>query len=187
VNTGDKADTGSALDWSVSAMRDATGRLQRGEASEKARAFVVIGEAVWWVTIVDSTLVRYHPEIYDSVLANQPSESRRLTEGTLAGLRFVRNRMGHEMDDVDFIQLGPSGTGATGRSLAVWRWNLVPEPALETLGAPARSWEVERYRAYSEHLAGRSIAETFARAVKFLNLAAERAAAVTDPADPARP
>jgi hypothetical protein len=32
------------------------------------RAFAVIGEAAWWVTVVDATLLRYHPEVYDAVL-----------------------------------------------------------------------------------------------------------------------
>ena len=33
------------------------------------RAFTVIGEMVWWVTIIDATLVRHHPNAYDRVLA----------------------------------------------------------------------------------------------------------------------
>jgi hypothetical protein len=40
-------------------------------------AFAVIGEAVWWVTIVDATLVRHHPDIYDNVMASQAPAQRR--------------------------------------------------------------------------------------------------------------
>src|SRR5579863_763209 len=39
----------SALGWSLVAMRDATERLGRVRASDRAQAFAVIGEAVWWL------------------------------------------------------------------------------------------------------------------------------------------
>src|SRR6266851_2322291 len=96
----------SALGWSITAMRDATERLPRVRAGDRPRAFAVIGEAVWWVTIVDGTLVRHHPEAYDDVAAAQTTAERLLIEGTLAGLRVVRNRMGHEVDHLDFVQPG---------------------------------------------------------------------------------
>jgi hypothetical protein len=38
-------------------MSDATRRLSQVTAWSQARAFAVISEAVWWVTIVDATLV----------------------------------------------------------------------------------------------------------------------------------
>ncbi len=91
---GDPAGEVSALLWSITAMSDATERLSRVRALDRPRAFAVIGEAVWWVTIVNATLVRHHPEAYDRVMAGQAPEERALIEGTLAGLRFVRNRMG---------------------------------------------------------------------------------------------
>ncbi|MFZ0162012.1 MAG: hypothetical protein WAL12_00360, partial [Trebonia sp.] len=69
-------------------MGDTTGRLPRVRAADGPRAFAVIGEAVWWVTIVDATLVRHHPDIYDNVMASQAPAQRRLVEGTLTGLRF---------------------------------------------------------------------------------------------------
>ncbi|HUZ52864.1 MAG TPA: hypothetical protein VMU94_10085 [Streptosporangiaceae bacterium] len=69
----------------------------------RARAIAMISEAVWWVTIVDGTLVRYHPSVYDAVLAGHlPAELRQI-EGILAGLRFVRDQMGHDIDHADFI------------------------------------------------------------------------------------
>ena len=41
----------------------------------------MISEAVWWVTIVDATLVRHHPEAYDGVLAGQDGVDRVLLGG----------------------------------------------------------------------------------------------------------
>ena len=54
----------------------------------------MVSDAVWWVTIVDATLVRHHPDAYDAVMTGQVPAQRALVEGTLAGLRFVRNRIG---------------------------------------------------------------------------------------------
>jgi hypothetical protein len=50
----------SALRWSITAMSDTAQRLSQVAAWDRARAFAAIGEAVWWVTIVDATLMR-HP------------------------------------------------------------------------------------------------------------------------------
>ena len=58
---GDPAVKVSALQWSITAMSDTTERLARVNAGDRPQAFALIGEAVWWVTIVDATLVRYHP------------------------------------------------------------------------------------------------------------------------------
>jgi hypothetical protein len=79
----------SALEWSLTAMRDTTRSLPRVRARDRPRAFAVIGEAVWWVTIVDGTLVRHHPDAYDRVLAGQAPAHCQLLEETLAGLRLV--------------------------------------------------------------------------------------------------
>ena len=74
--------------WSITAMSDATDRLLRVRAWNRPRAFAVISEAVWWVTIVDATLVRHHPDAYDAVMTGQAPAQRQLIEETLAGLRF---------------------------------------------------------------------------------------------------
>ena len=85
-------------------MRETTGRLLRATDWDRANGFAVISEAVWWVTMVDATLMRYHPDIHGRVLAGQDPGQCRITEDTFAGLRFVRNRMGYDTDPTDFIQ-----------------------------------------------------------------------------------
>jgi hypothetical protein len=164
------AETG-ALDWSITAMRETTDRLLRAGGWDWANSYAVISEAVWWVTMVDATLMRYHPDIYGSVLARENAAERRMTEDTFAGLRFVRNRMGYDADPADFIQPldGPPGAGR----IAAWTWRSVPEPALVSLTPRAREWEMTRYRAYQARLAAQPIGETFIQAVAFLRLAAE--------------
>ncbi len=166
------AETG-ALDWSFTAMRESTDRLLRYGAWDRTHGFAAISEAVWWVTMVDATLVRYHPDRYGDILSRQPAARRRTIEDTFAGLRFVRNRMGYDADPVDFIQPRDSHSGAAAPCLAAWTWKSVPEPALASLAPSAREWEMTRYRAYQAQLAGRPAGETFSQAVAFLREAAE--------------
>jgi len=162
-----------ALDWSITAMHESTDRLLRADGWDRAHGFAAISEAVWWVTMVDATLVRYHHEIYGNVLAHQDAAECRTTEHTFAGLRFVRNRMGYDAGPADFIQpLDPRPGAATPR-IAEWTWRSQPEPALASLTPSGREWEMTRYRAYQAQLAGHPIGKTFIRAAAFLRLAAE--------------
>jgi hypothetical protein len=180
-NTRDPDTEANAFDWAITAMRDATVRLARVTGRDRPRAFAAISEAMWWVTIVDATLVRYHPDTYDEVMAGQPDAERRLTEGTLSGLRFVRNRMGQHLDPADFIQPAGSRPGS-GDGIMAWTWKSVPRPAITPLPPRGQAWEMTRYRAYEAQLAGRTVGETFDRAAAFLLLAAE---AATQPPVPA--
>ena len=181
-NVGDRAAGGTALAWSEGAMREATSRLLRAQARDRSRAFAMISEAVWWVTIVDGTLVRYHPDGYDAVLASQATAERDLIEGTLAGMRFVRNRAGQHVDHTDFIEVQAPHDGR----VAAWQWASVPEPTLASLPPRGQAWEASRYRDYETYLAGRTIEETFGRARAFLKQAAASAVAAEPQAPAAR-
>ncbi len=180
-HTGDLKAGTSALRWAITAMSDTTQRLPRVRAADRPRAFAVIGEAVWWVTIVDATLVRHHLEAYDSVMAAQIAAQRQLIEGTLGGLRFVRNRIGDGADLAEFIEPSGPGPGAREGRITGWTWKPAPEPALAWLPPRGQVWEMTRYRAYQEHLAGHTIDETFGRAARFLKLAAANTPSITDP------
>jgi hypothetical protein len=170
----------SVLEWSITAMSDTTELLPLVRAEDRPRAFAVIGEAVWWVTIVDATLVRHHAEAYDGVMAGQPRAEGRRIEGTLAGLRFVRNQIGQEINVAEFIDPGAAIAGTGGGPVTGWAWTPVREPALASLPARARSWEMTRYRAYQSDLVGHTIGEIFGRAVAFLQLTAANAIPVSN-------
>jgi hypothetical protein len=172
-HTGDPAAGWSALQWSITAMTETIERLPTIRAGDRTRALAAIGEAVWQVTLVDATLVRYYPDIYDRVLASRIPARRRLTEETLAGLRFVRNHIGAEPSLAGFIQ--PGRPGVPHGRITSWTWKPVPDPALASLAPRGRAWELARYRAYQANLAGYTIAETFGRAAEFLNLASPSA------------
>ncbi|MGH3166889.1 MAG: hypothetical protein ACRDN0_13510 [Trebonia sp.] len=165
----------SALSWAVIGMRDATERLGRVRATDRPQAFAVIGEAVWWVTIVDATIVRYHSQVYDATLAALPGGERRRIEGTFGGLRFVRNRMGYYADHADFIRPECGADGVSDGPITVWTWRALPKPALDSLPPRGREWEMTRYQAYQDWLAGQAIGDTFAGAARFLTLAASAA------------
>jgi hypothetical protein len=186
-NSADPPAEMSALGWSVGAMGESADRLSQVRGWDPARAFGAVSETMWWVTIVDATLVRYYPDIYDDVLADRPDEDRLLIEETLSGLRFVRNQVG--CGRVDFVRpkddRGPGGNGSGGNGLGAdecgitdWTWNSMPEPALDGLPPRGQTWEMKRYRAYQDQLAGHTIGETFGRAAAFL----QEAAAETVPA-----
>ena len=179
AHRGDPAAQVSALSWSVSAMGEAAGRLSSIQAWNQARAFGAVSEAVWWVTIVDATMVRFHPGSYDEVLAGLIPAKRRLLEETLEGLRFVRNQVGGG-GYVDFVRPGEGNGDGTG--IAGWTWAPLPEPPLESLQPRGQAWEMSRYQAYQARLAGHTIGTTFGRAVAFLQLAADRAASLSDTA-----
>jgi hypothetical protein len=174
-NAGDQPADASALDWSIIAMRDATERVLGRRTSGGPQAFALISEAVWWVTIVDATLVRYHHDTYNAVLAAQAEPERVMIEGTLAGLRFVRNRMGYYADPADFIQPRQSRSAGSPAPITAWTWRSLPEPALASLPPRGQEWEIARYRSYQAQLRGRTMRETFGRAAGFLRLAADAA------------
>ena len=172
-NASDPPAENGALDWSITAMRETTGRLLRTTDWDRANGFAVISEAVWWVTMVDATLVRYHLDVYNDILARQPAAQRKMTEDTFGGLRFVRNQMGYTADPADFIQPLDLRPGTAAPRVAAWTWRAVAKPATVSPARRTHGWELTRYRAYQRQLAGYPVGETFSRAVTFLRLTAE--------------
>jgi hypothetical protein len=118
---GDPLAESSALLWAITAMSEATARLPQAGIWDRSRAYAAVGEAVWWVTLVDATMVRHHAEVYEAVLAGQSAAQRKLIEGTLAGLRFVRNRTGADVGFADFIHAAAPGPGAGNGRITGWR------------------------------------------------------------------
>ena len=160
----------AAIDWSVTAMTEAAARLSSSSLTwDLPHLCEAVCDAVWWVTLVDATLVRYHPRNYEGALADR-SARRRETEQTLEGLRYVRNQLGRSADPASLIEPVSSGNPAAG-----WTWRTLPQPDLAGLGSRARKWELSRYRAYQERLAGHDITETFTWCAEFLTLAASLA------------
>jgi hypothetical protein len=170
----------SALAWSITAMNDTTQRLSQVTAWQQDRAFAAIAEAVWWVTMVDATLVRHHLDAYDGVIGGQAPAERQLTEETLAGLRFVRNRIGDEADLAEFIAPNEASPAPGNGHITGWTWKPVPKPKLTSLAPRGQAWEMTRYQAYQAQLAGHTIGETFTRAATFLKHAAADTPTLTD-------
>src|SRR5579872_6926751 len=157
---------GGPLGWSVAAMGEVVARLGRIRPKDQVQALTVLSEAVWWVTIVDATLVRYHPDLYDDELAALPDRSA--VEGALAGLRFVRNQLGYHADPADFVE------PTADRPATLWRWKPAACPSLNALPPRGQEWEAARHSAYQAHLAGHPVGDTFRRANAFLTAASAR-------------
>ena len=179
-HTGDVKAGTSALHWSITAMNDTMKRLTRMTARDQPRAFALISEAEWWVTIVDATLVRHHLDAHDQVMADQTPAKRQLVEGTLAGLRFVRNRIGDKADLAEFIEPSETGQDSGAGRITGWTWKPVPESKLASLTPRKQAWEITRYQAYQAQLARHTIGETFGRATAFLKRAVADAPSLTD-------
>src|ERR1700678_353748 len=172
-HAGDAAAGENALDWSLAAMSEATVRFDQITTWDLPRVVAAVSEAVWWVTLVDATLVRYHPGIYDTALAGRPAAERQMIGDTLAGLRFVRNQMGRYRDLANFLR-GTQGT--------VWTWRPVPPPVCDLLSPHGQEWELTRYQAYQHWLAGHAVTECFTLAAGVLIQTATDAAELADPA-----
>jgi hypothetical protein len=164
-------------------MGDAIEHLSADRLWDQAEALTVIADAVWSVTMVDAALVRLHPGAYDRMLASRSPAERRLIEETMAGLRFVRNRMGHDADLSRFVEPGTAEATATG-SITGWTWKSVPEP--ELTGHSSHAWQIARHHGYQAQLAGHTTEETFGRAATFLRLAAASTTSITDEAHVSR-
>lgn len=154
----------AAIDWSVTAMSEAAARLALAGLWDPPRAAAAVSEAVWWVTLVDATLVRYHPRDYENALADKPPARRQEIEETLAGLRYVRNRLGRSADLAELIRpVDPRNGRAAG-----WQWRSLAEPELAAMPPRARAWEMTRYRAYQARLADHDVTRVFACCTGFL-------------------
>jgi hypothetical protein len=57
-------------------MRDAAQQLATDQVPDHAQGFALISEAVWWVTLVDATLVRFHHQAYEHAMESQAPEPR---------------------------------------------------------------------------------------------------------------
>jgi hypothetical protein len=155
------------LNWSVSALEDTAERLSKAQAMNLPEALAAVTEAVWWVTLVDATMIRYHHDAYDHALAAQDPAERKITEGTFTGLRFVRNSLGSFIDPADFIQPQQDSLGGDA-PVAAWTWREVPAPVSGMLPQRATTWETGRYIHYRAYLAGRPLGEAIDRATRFL-------------------
>ncbi len=166
-NASDRPIGDTPLSWSVSALEDTAERLRKAEAMDLPEALAVISEAVWWVTLVDATMIRYHHDDYDHALAELAGDGQKITEGTFTGLRFVRNCMGFYVDPADFIQPQQDSLGGDA-PVPAWTWRQVPASVSAALPQRARTWETGRYLQYRIYLAGQPVGETIDRAASFL-------------------
>ena len=176
---GDVAVGSSVLEWAITAMGEATGRLTRLAAWDRTRAFEAITDAVWRVTMLDAALVRYCPTAYDDTLDRLGPADEVLTEETLAGLRLVRNRVREPDDLAPFVGSGTTDWGPFTGQITNRRWQPVPPRPSGSRSKSEPAWEQARYLAYQRRLAGTAIGDTFERCTSFLLAVATERMATT--------
>lgn len=166
------------LEWSIAAMWQSIERLRHFSNGHPEDGFAIIGEAVWRVTMVDFTLVRYEADAYTELLDSMTESERDVIEDTFGGLRFVRNRMAYDelsafvrpaRQGLDGAGDGRPKHGKAPARVGSWTWIPVPEPVAPALTERGKQWEMSRYASYQAQLAGRPVGETFDRATDFLS------------------
>jgi hypothetical protein len=174
MTTADPYGPDVALDWSVMAMNDATDRVNKIAESNLPHTFAAIGEAVWWITIINDSLRHNHRTAYDRAIElTMPSPA-----ATLLGLRSVRNCVGHEVDLVDFVQPIASRPDPGDGRITAWAWSHVRPPTPERRTKREYEGALRCHQAYEaavvEDGQGGNIVYTFGLVTGFLRLAHER-------------
>jgi hypothetical protein len=149
----------------MKALNDATDRVNKIAASDLPRAFAAIGEAVWWVTIVNGSLRRNHRAAYGqaaTLTSPDPAD-------TLNGLRSVRNRIGHKVDLVDYIQPVASREWSADGRITAWAWKPVAPPEQGDRAGAQHRRDVELHQAYERALAGQNIWQPLMLATGFFS------------------
>jgi hypothetical protein len=130
------------------ALDRAWDRLQDGLRSrDPLETFAPLGESLWWLVVTDELLEDHIGR--ESYLAKRDAS----TEGRLLkGIRYVRNRVGHDHDLYRLVYL------VTGANLPInlpmsfheWRWR----PSSE-LPALTEKWHRRGEEVYEAEMAGR--------------------------------
>jgi hypothetical protein len=150
-----------ALGWSVEAMNAAADRVNRIPSVDAVGAFAAIGEALWWVTVVNDTLRSRHRVAYGTALNSQTPP----VDDVIDGLRSIRHRIGHEVDLVEIVEPVAQRADPGDGRITAWRWREVPPPTRND----AR--DLKGYAAYQRAVAGVNIVQTFMQAIGFLKQA----------------
>jgi hypothetical protein len=155
-------------------MLEAADRVNMVGATDTPRAFAAIGEAVWWITVVDDSLQAKHRLVYDEALSNSvPSPA-----GTLLGLRSVRNRIGHEVELADFVYPIASRPDRGDGRITAWAWKHVPAPRKSRRNKRFFEPALRAHEAYGSAVVdggqGGNVVYTFMLATGFLRVVHER-------------
>lgn len=147
------------LERAVCAMNEAADRVSRVAWNDPGAVFSAIGEALWWIVVVDTSLEE-GPEGAGYLAKRQVDPAGRL----LLGLRHARNRFAHDFTIVEYVD--PSAQlDADRRGYAtMWRWRSLP-PSPDRRGLHGRE-------EYETLLAGRDVHGSFVDVLTFLRGAA---------------
>lgn len=155
-----------ALDWSILAMCKATERINKVSATDPSCGFAAIGEAVWWITIVRDSMRNTDRARFDAVLRKTTPDPTDM----LLGLRSVRNRIGHEVDLVDFVKPVASRPDPGDGNITAWCWQDVDKPSRGNMTEKQYNYAMKTYQAYKRMIVPQegNVVHTFSSAINFL-------------------
>jgi hypothetical protein len=122
-------------------------------------AYAAVAETLFWVDVVDAQLRHRHRPHYEAALSEQDQDLGRM----LSGLRFARNRITHEVDEVGYV-LAKAKRPDSFAATWTWQW-LRPRPGER---------QASLHRDYQEMVAGRDVVETLLILTVFLGGAHNR-------------
>lgn len=147
------------LGWCVEAMDRSFERVRSTGWNDPVGAYAAIAETLFWIDIVDDQLRTKYPNHYAATLGEQRED----VASMLGGLRFARNRITHEVDEIGYVVAtakGPDGFAA------VWRWRSLPPRPGER--------QAILHRDYERAIAGRYVVKTLLTVTVFLGAARNR-------------
>lgn len=110
------------LGWCVEAMDRSFERVRSIGWNDPVGAYAAIAETLFWIDVVDNQLRTKYELHYEATLGEYHED----VASMLGGLRFARNRITHEVDEVGYVfatAKKPNGFDAT------WTWrSLSPRP-----------------------------------------------------------
>lgn len=147
------------LGWCVEGMDRSFERVRSIGWNDPVGAYAAIAETLFWIDVVDEHLRTRYQLHYRSTLGEQREDLALM----LGGLRFARNRITPEVDEVGYVfamAKRPHGFDAT------WTWRSLPPRPGER--------QAELHRHYERVIAGGDVVETLLIVTVFLGTVRNR-------------
>jgi hypothetical protein len=119
--------------------------------------YAAVSETLFWIDIVEDQLRMKYARHYNAALDNQRFDARSM----LKGLRWARNRITHEVDEIHYLLA--TATSADGFA-AEWKW--------QSLRGRPKGRDPEGHAAYQASLAGSNVVNTLLAVTTCLGQAA---------------
>jgi hypothetical protein len=139
-------------------MNEAADRVSRVTWKDPRAAFAAVGETLWWIVVVDTSLAE-SAEGRAYVVQRTRDPAGRL----LIGLRHARNRFAHDFNVLEYVDPHAVLESDPRGFVTIWRWRSL---------SPTRAKGKRGHEEYERRLAGRDVNASLVEALTFLRAAA---------------